>query len=155
MGYSGISSHVSLWFPCRGNPLPARRIKQMIKCLACLVLKHVSSGFVSFSVNDCFPLSMVSSVCEVQMQLGYEQERMVITSPKENSTGWLEGHWECMAGLQCLRENVFYLKGVKEGEENMQRKKQCWRVRQWLIILPVTTAVDFITVKTTQYSLIA
>lgn len=87
MGYSGVSSHVSLWFSCRGNPLPARRIKQMIKCLACLVLKYVSSGFVSSNVNDRFPLSTVSSVCEVQMQLGYEQERMMITSPKENSTG--------------------------------------------------------------------
>lgn len=55
-----------------------------------------------------------------------------------------------MAWLQCLEENVFYLKGMKDDEENLQRRKQFWRERQGLIILPVTTVVDFIKVKTTN-----
>lgn len=42
---------------------------------------------MSFNVDDCFPLSMVGGVDEVQMQLRYKQERMMITSPKENSAG--------------------------------------------------------------------
>lgn len=54
----------------------------MIQCLERLALKYVSSSSVSSSVDDCFPLSTVDGVCEVQMQLGYEQEKMIITSPK-------------------------------------------------------------------------
>lgn len=98
---------------------------------------------------------MVHDVCEVQMQLGYEQKKLIVTFPKENWTGWLQGHQERMTWLHCLGENGFHLKEMKEDEENTQRKKQCWRERQWLIILPITTAVDFIKVKTTKSSIIA
>lgn len=86
MGYCGDNSHVSLQFSCRGKPLPARRIKQMLQCLACLALKYVSSSSVSSNVDDCFPLSRVGGVYKVQMQLVYKQETMISTSPKENST---------------------------------------------------------------------
>ena len=38
-------------------------------------------------VDDFFPLSTVGVVREVQMQLGCEQEGMIITSPKETQLG--------------------------------------------------------------------
>lgn len=38
---------------------------------------------MSSSGDDCFPLSMVCDVCEVQMQLGYEEKKLIVTSPKE------------------------------------------------------------------------
>lgn len=98
---------------------------------------------------------MVCDVCEVQMQLGYEEKKLIVTSPKETWTGWLQGHQEYMIGLQYLGENYFHLKEMKADEENTQRKKQCWRERQWLIILPITTAVDFIKLKTTKSSIMA
>lgn len=59
---------------------------------------------------------MVHDVCEVQMQLGYEQKKLIVTFPKEDRTGWLQGHQEHVTWLQCLGENGFHLKEMKEDE---------------------------------------
>lgn len=56
----------------------------------CLALRYVSSGSLSFSAGDCFLPCTVNCMREVHMQVGYEQERMIITSPKYNWQGECE-----------------------------------------------------------------
>lgn len=102
--WSTLGIAVTLVYSYKFIPLPVRRTKQMIQGLVCLALRYVSSRSLSFSGGDRFPPRTVNCMCEVQMQLGYEQERMIVTSSKyiwqeecENShskysTGGKEGH---------------------------------------------------------------